>query len=127
MGEATARIIADGLYANETILLSGPAKNVLTLAQLAELGSSILARPIQLHVVHEDQYVARHTNAAALPRGDPEFLRLWATTYVAMGRGETGAVTPLLERLLGRPARAMIDCLKEIMGGEKSVIEQYAK
>ncbi|VDB92048.1 unnamed protein product [Peniophora sp. CBMAI 1063] len=127
LGEATARIVADGLFANETILLSGPAKNVLTLAQIAELCSSILARPISLHVVSEDEYVAQHADAAALPRGDPEFLKLWATSYVAMGRGETGVVTPLLEKLLGRPARAMVDCLKELVGGERDVIAQYAK
>ncbi|KZV63593.1 NAD(P)-binding protein [Peniophora sp. CONT] len=127
LGEATARIIADGLYANETILLSGPAKNVLTLSQLAELCSSILSRPIKLHVVSEDEYVAQHASAAALPRGDPEFLRLWATSYVAMGRGKTGVVTPLLEKLLGRPAKAMVDCLKELVGGERDAIAQYAK
>ena len=127
LGKATARIIAEGLFANKTMLLSGPATNVLTLAQLAELCSSILERPLKLHVVSEDEYVTQHTDTAALPRGDPEFLRLWATTYVAMARGETGIVTPLLEELLGGPPRLMEVCLKDQVGGERNAIEQYAK
>lgn len=81
---------------------------------------------MRLHVVSEEEYVAHHTNAA-LPRGDPEFLKLWATSYPAMGRGETGVVTPLLEKLLGRPAKTMVDCLKEQVGGERDVLAQYAR
>ncbi|KZV77372.1 NAD(P)-binding protein [Peniophora sp. CONT] len=127
LGEATARIIADGLYLNETILLSGPTNNVLTFSQLAELCSSILSRPVKLHVISVDEYVAQHTNEAALPRGDPEFLKSWVTCFPAIERGETGVVTPLLEDLLGRPAIAMEDYLKELASGKEEAITQYAK
>jgi hypothetical protein len=44
-----------------------------------------------------------------------------------MGRGETGVVDPTLENLLGRPARAMVDCLKDGLKREEEAIAQYAK
>ncbi|VDB87300.1 unnamed protein product [Peniophora sp. CBMAI 1063] len=127
LGEATARIIADGLYTNETVLLSGPARNVRTLTQIAQLCSAILARPVRLHVVSEDEYVERHTDPSTLPRGDPEFLRQWATSCVAMSRGETGVVSPALEDILGRRARGTEECLRELIGKEQDAITQYAK
>ena len=127
LGKATARIIAEELYVNETVLLSGPSRNVRTLTEIAALCSSILERPLRLHVVSEDEYVARHTNSSTLPRGDPAFLRQWATSCVAMARGETGIVSSTLEETLGREARCTEECLKELIGKERDAIAQYAK
>jgi hypothetical protein len=110
------------------VLLSGPGKNLLTLDQLAGTLSTLRAREVRLHVVSVDEYVARHTRDDGEPRGEPAFLREWATTYAAIARGDAGAVDPLLERVLGRPARAMVDCLKESLGAaEGGAIAQYAK
>ncbi|KAI0031125.1 NAD(P)-binding protein [Vararia minispora EC-137] len=126
LGEATAKIVAGDAFPNATVLLSGPGKNVLTLAQLAEFFSTQLGREVRLHVVSVDEYVRRHTNALE-PRGDPDFLREWATTYDALIRGDLGVVDPLLERMLGRPARTMADCMKDLLKGEGEENERYAK
>jgi hypothetical protein len=40
--------------------------------------------------------------------GKPEeYAHQWATTYLAVSRGEFGMVAPSLGRLLGRPLRTM--------------------
>ncbi|TFY67010.1 hypothetical protein EVG20_g4096 [Dentipellis fragilis] len=51
LGEGTARIIAGGGFENQTVLLTGPASNNLTLHQLSTSISRILARPLALHIV----------------------------------------------------------------------------
>ncbi|KAI0313404.1 hypothetical protein OF83DRAFT_1211194, partial [Amylostereum chailletii] len=129
LGEATARMIAQRAFVNQTVLLSGPSKNVLTLAQLADILSHILKRKIAVRLVSVDEYVEKHTNPEAGIRGEPSFLREWATTFPAMANGDTGHVDPLLEELLGRPARAMEDHLRAslVAEGEGDAVEKYAK
>lgn len=111
-------------HKNSTILLSGPETNNITLAQLAQLVSRLLGRTIRINVVSLDEYVERSRDSPP-PRNDEDFLRKWARTFDAMGRGETGVVSPLLETVLGRPARALEEVLAEQMG--RGAIEQYAK
>jgi uncharacterized protein YbjT (DUF2867 family) len=112
---------------NETVLLSGP--RAYTLTELASLVAAILERPVHLQIVSDDEYVGAHTNPAGGVRSSPEFLRLWASTYAALGAGECARVDPLLERLLGRLAKPFEESLREALGaaGDKGAIEQYAK
>lgn len=124
LGEATARLIVADTHQNETILLSGPARNDITLAELAALISRLLSRTVRVNIVSVDEYVSRNRDAPP-PRNDEEFLRKWAKTFDAMARGETGHVTRLLENVLGRPATPLEEVLALQMGS--GAIEQYAK
>ncbi|EJD38418.1 NAD(P)-binding protein [Auricularia subglabra TFB-10046 SS5] len=124
LGEATARLIVADTHRDETVLLSGPACNNITLAELAALISRLLNRSIRVNIVSLDEYVSRNRDAPP-PRNDEDFLRKWAKTFDAMARGETGHVTRLLENVLGRPATPLEEVLALQMGS--GAIEQYAK
>lgn len=113
-----------GGFENETHLLSG--SRVFTLTEIAEKTSSLLGRNIRLVIASEDDYVQANVGKSG-PWGQEEFLRLWATTYKALERGELEVVDPLLQKVLGRELRPFEDTLKETLGLHGSVIEQYAK
>ena len=51
----------------------------------------------------------------------------WATAYIAIERGECAILTPILEQLLGRPPRVIRDYVRELVGGTKGALAQYAK
>ena len=127
VGEATAHIVAKGLYINDTVMLSGSPNNVIKLSGLTKLCSSILGKPINFHIVSEDEYVERYSGPAAQPPRDPAFVRSWATAYTAISRGECAWLTPVLEELLGRPPRVIEEYMKELIGGTKDALTQYAK
>jgi hypothetical protein len=44
-----------------------------------------------------------------------EFLEAWATTYLAMGRGDAAVIDPLLKELLGRDLTSMEQGLRELL------------
>ncbi|TFK49576.1 NmrA-like family protein [Heliocybe sulcata] len=134
LGEGTAKLLAlppsDTRYDNTTLLFSGPQANLLSLHQLAPLISRILGRPVNVHIVSEDEYVRRHKDeSGSNVRGTEDFLRKWATTFEAMKRGETGIVDPTLQEVLGRPLKTMEESLREMLTaqGEGEAIKQYAK
>ncbi|VDB92049.1 unnamed protein product [Peniophora sp. CBMAI 1063] len=127
VGEATAHIVAKGLYVNETVLLSGSASNVLSLSQLTEHCASVLKRPINFHVVGQDRYVEHYSGPAAQPPRDAKFVRSWGTAYIAVERGECAILTPVLEELLGRPSREIKEYVSQLVGGTEGALAQYAK
>jgi len=134
LGEATAKIIAEDLFPNETVLLSGPSSNTRTVVQVAGIISDLLSEhqpqrhEVRVHIVSEDDFVARHAKPeTANMRDSPEFLHKWATTYEAMKRGETGIASPLLEKLLGRSAKSIEERLREMLGKESEITQRYAK
>ncbi|KAI0827755.1 NmrA-like family protein [Trametes gibbosa] len=124
LGEGTAKIIAQGGYENETHLLSGA--RTYTLTEIAKKVSSLLGRNIRLVVASEDDYVQANLGKSG-PLGEEEFLRLWATTYKALQRGELDVVDPLLQKVLGRELKPFEDTLRETLGLQGSVMERYAK
>lgn len=127
VGEATAHIVAKGLYINETVLLSGSADNVLTLSQLTAHCASVLDRPIDFHVVSVGEYVDHYSGPSTQPPRDAAFVRSWATAYLAIERGECAILTPVLEALLGRPPREIKAYIKELVGRTDGALAQYAK
>ncbi|KAI0669453.1 NmrA-like family protein [Trametes maxima] len=115
LGEATARIMVQGGYENETRTLVGPRS--LTLHDVARQVSSLLGRSVHLTVGTEDDFV-RENAAVQGDRGGEDALRKWATTYEALGRGELDVPPdPLLQDVLGRKPRAFEDTLREVLGG----------
>ncbi|EMD33058.1 hypothetical protein CERSUDRAFT_118132 [Gelatoporia subvermispora B] len=124
LGEGTARIMASGAHANETLLLSGARAR--TLAQLAATVSALVGRTLALRVVPEDEYVRAHAGGPG-PRGEEAFLRKWATTYRALARGELAVVDPLLQQILGRPLKPVEETVAEMLQASGAVMEQYAK
>ncbi|KZT29617.1 NAD(P)-binding protein [Neolentinus lepideus HHB14362 ss-1] len=124
LGEGTARLLAlppsDTRFDNTTLLLSGPASNLLTLAQLSSLISTILGREITLHIISRDEYVKKHLDESGkIARLTEDYLGKWATTFEAMGRGETGIVDPTLQELLGRPLKTMEESLREALNASR--------
>ncbi|HEX4613960.1 MAG TPA: NAD(P)H-binding protein [Urbifossiella sp.] len=106
LAEGTARLLAAGGHAGETLGLTDPA--ALDIAAVAGLFGELRVRPVTCCLITTEDYVARRTAA-----GDTEeFARRWATTYFGMVRGEFGRVDPFLGRLLGRPLRPIAQVLE---------------
>ncbi|KAI0330390.1 NmrA-like family protein [Cubamyces sp. BRFM 1775] len=124
LGEGTARIMVQGGFENETRLLSGSRS--VTLNEIADKVSSLLGRNVRLVIATEDDYVRANVDKHG-PRGEEEFLRKWATTYKALERGELDVVDPLLQQVIGRELKPFEDTLKETLGLQGSVMDQYAK
>ncbi|KZT53894.1 NAD(P)-binding protein [Calocera cornea HHB12733] len=124
LGEATAKIIVEGAYENETIFLSGP--RTYTLTELAALISSILSRPLKVEVGTLEEYIAANHGKRG-PRGEVEFLKQWATTYPALAKGECSVVDPTIKRVLGRELKPMEQTLREMLGATDDSIDRYAK
>ena len=114
-------------YENQTLLLSGDRS--ISLSELAQILSGVLPgdRNVAVKVVSEDDYVERNIGK------QPEtLLRPWATTYLALRRGELGSVNTLLESLLGRKLRPIEITLEEMLQADSTnkgrvETERYAK
>ena len=114
-------------YENQTLLLSGDQS--ISLSELAQLLSGILPgdRTILTKVVSEDGYVERN-----IGKQSETLLRRWATTYLALRRGELESVNPLLKSLLGRKLRPIKITLEEMLQADSTnkgrvETERYAK
>ncbi|CAF4034731.1 unnamed protein product [Rotaria sordida] len=109
LGEATAKILASANeYENKTIFLTGP--KAYTLKEITLFVSKILDRDIPLRFVSLEEYINHYLN------GRGEFwVRLWATTYPALQRGELARVDPTLENLLGRKPKSLEQTIEEIL------------
>ncbi|EIM85368.1 NAD-P-binding protein [Stereum hirsutum FP-91666 SS1] len=125
LGEATARVIAKGSHPHETLLLSGPPSNVLTLSDISTRLSTLLSRKITLHTITVDEYVQRLFNPNSPRLGDEAFLREWVKTHEVMQRGEMGVASDVLGRILGREPKSMEACLRDSF--KEDLIGQLSK
>ena len=91
------------------MLFTGP--RVYTASDLANMIPTICNRdpPLQVKIVSEDEYVASTDGGEGL-------LRKWASTFIALARGELAAVDPLLQTILGRECTPLEQTVREIVG-----------
>ncbi|KAF8592752.1 NmrA family protein [Ramaria rubella] len=132
LGEATAKILSSLIYSppgthnesgdflNKTLLLAGEAKQSLT--SLGGLVGKSLGRtgPVKVTRVSVDQYAAPGSRAAKFI-GSPDMARDWASTYQAIGLGETnyqGEGSRELERLLGRKPEDVEETIGAMLKGQ---------
>lgn len=123
LGEATAKVIKDIIdkrdqseFANKTILLSAtPRYSLRSLG--ATIGSILGTEPVNVKYVSVEEYAASGGKAASLI-GSVEMAKDWATTYPAIGKGETGYSgegSQELERILGRQPEDVEVTLRRIL------------
>ncbi|MDV6374712.1 SDR family oxidoreductase [Deinococcus arenicola] len=99
LAEAAAIILAnEGKYGGPTPPLTG--SQALGFADLTEMASEILGRPIRHETFPDDQLAAR----LGVPAGAAKFM---LGMYTASRAGEFGPVNPTLAELLGRPPETM--------------------
>ncbi|CAF1030638.1 unnamed protein product [Rotaria sp. Silwood1] len=109
LGEGTAKILASAnKYENKTIFLTG--SKAYTLKEIALFVSKILGCNIPLRFVSSEEYTNQYLNGK-----DEYWIRLWATTYPALQRGELGRVYSTLENLSGRKPKSLEQTIKEIL------------
>jgi len=110
LGEVTAKILISPIntYENKTILLTG--SKLYTLKEIASIVSKILGRQIPLRFVSLEEYINRN-----LKDQNEIWVRLWATTYPALQRGEITRIDPTLQNLLGREPKPLEQTIKEML------------
>jgi uncharacterized protein YbjT (DUF2867 family) len=115
LGEATAKILVapTDTYENKTIILTG--SKTYTLKETASIISKILGRDIPLRFVSLQEYIDRN-----LKGQDEVWVRLWATTYPALQRGEITRIDPTLEKLLGRQPKPFEQTIKEFLTNKET-------
>lgn len=98
LGLATAMIIAAPVatYAGRTMYLSN-TKSPISLAEVADMVSSIQGRSITVKKVSREQYETHYIQEAGMDEG---FVKWWSTTYDALSDGECTVRDSTLESLL---------------------------
>jgi uncharacterized protein YbjT (DUF2867 family) len=120
LGEATAKIVASAnKYENQTILLTG--SKAYTLKEITEIVSKILGRNIPIRFVSTEEYINQY-----LKGRDELWVRMWATTYPGLQRGELAKVDPTLENLLGRKPKSLEQTIEKILTN-KEIDEKEAQ
>ena len=78
--------------------------------------------PLKVKIIPVDEYVAM------MPGGE-KILSRWATTYLALARGELATVDPLLQNILGRELVPFEETLREELLAHTGVdaIKQYPR
>ncbi len=107
---AAAILVDEGRYDGPTPPLTG--SQAIDYAEIAEIASDLLGRPIRRNVISDDEYRAKVAKTGA-PAQAAEF---GLSFYRAARKGEFNAVDPTLERLLGRPPTTMRDLLARANG-----------
>lgn len=102
LAAAAAAVLAEpGRFEGPTPPLTGA--EALDFADLAELASALRGRPVERHVVPDEDFAARMV-ARGVPAGA---VNVTLGMYRAARAGEFATVDPTLERLIGRPALTM--------------------
>lgn len=114
LGEATAILLfSHNDYENQTIFLTGSKS--YTLKQTAGLVSEILNREIPVRIVSLQEYINQN-----LKDRDEVWVRLWATTYPALERGELARIDHTLEKLLKNPLTSFEQTLRDMLTNKES-------
>ncbi|CAF1172975.1 unnamed protein product [Rotaria sp. Silwood1] len=110
LAEATAKILIEptNIYQNKTILLTG--SRLYTLKETALIVSKILDRQIPIKIVSLDEYINRN-----LKNQNEVWVRIWATIYLALQRGDLSQIDTTLEKILQRSPKSFEQTIKEML------------
>jgi NAD(P)H dehydrogenase (quinone) len=103
---ATAILRAPGEHLDTGYDLTGP--EALTLAQAAEIITSVTGRPVTYHDETLDEAYASRAHYGA-----PDWqVEAWVSTYTAIAAGDLDRVSDDVPSLLGRPATSLAELLR---------------
>ena len=108
LADAAVAVLLDdtGRFDGQALEATGPA--ALTMAEAADVLTEVTGRP----TVHRDQTV-EEAWATRRPSGHPDWeIEGWVTSYLAIAAGELAAVTDVVPRLTGHPARTVAEHLR---------------
>ncbi|MCJ1333722.1 hypothetical protein MMC10_010422 [Thelotrema lepadinum] len=142
LGEGTARILLNvlenldtpdgGPYTDKTILLSGP--RTVSLKAVGAAVSKVLGwegtGELGVREVTEEEFVKHHAANRGGGKEAEDFVRAWASTFPAIGKGELAIVDLSLEQILGRKPEGFHEVLPGLLQdvtGAKVSLKQYAK
>ncbi|CAF4227978.1 unnamed protein product [Rotaria sp. Silwood2] len=110
LAEATAKILIEppNIYQNKTILLTG--SKLYTLKETAFIVSKILDRQIPIKIVSFEEYINRN-----LKNQNEVWVRIWATIYLALQRGDLSQIDITLEKILQRSPKSFEQTIKEML------------
>ncbi|KAH8422982.1 uncharacterized protein LDX57_000738 [Aspergillus melleus] len=121
LGEATARIMIQGGYENQTILFT--AEETITAAELVDLINKTTGREIKLDLVSRGEYIRSWTND---PRGKPkEHFEMIATSWDEIVRGGLQRTHPLMREVLGRAPTKPRDFVTNLLKEDKNYVFGY--
>jgi NAD(P)H dehydrogenase (quinone) len=109
LAEGIARLLLAEKTPPQSLVLTG--SEALDFAQIAEIASRALGRPIRRRVIGPEEYIALLVGQG-FPQGAASLL---ASGFASREAGELAIVDSALERLLGRPLRKLEEVLPELL------------
>jgi hypothetical protein len=114
LAEATAKIMIEGGFEGEKVLLT--AQKAYTLSELVDIINTTTERKVHVEFVSEDEYVKKMEGDEG---GKPEvFFKAMLTWYEGFSKGEGATIDPLMARLLGREPKNAEKVLTELLEEE---------
>ncbi|MBA3948033.1 MAG: SDR family oxidoreductase [Herpetosiphonaceae bacterium] len=101
LAEATANLLAAGGHRNEALDLTGG--EALDLAQVAQVVTPLLGRPVERLVLSDEDYRAQLTAAGVSTMDVDSYLAMFA----ASRQGRFASISPVVTTLLGRPPQTV--------------------
>ncbi len=102
----TAVLLDPGAHVGRTYDLTGP--EALTFAEIADLASSALGRPVR----YVDETIEQAHASRAQYDAPDRLVRAWISTYTAIAKGELDDVSSDIERLTGHKPTSLSELLR---------------
>ncbi|KAL2783114.1 hypothetical protein BJX66DRAFT_330825 [Aspergillus keveii] len=121
LSEATARIMIQGGYENETVLFT--AQETITARELVEIINATTGRQIKLNLVPREEYVS---SSRSDPRGKPkEHFEMIATVWDEIVSGALCTTHPLLGDILGWEPTSPKDFVRRLLEDDRDYVFAY--
>jgi len=114
LGLGTAKILAsyEEYLGQVNVRLTGAYTT--TLIEAAKLVEKETGRKVNMKIVGKEEAIKYHEAKRSVPEEKFWTIHNWAGWYEAIRNGETAVIDPLLERLIGRKRKGMVEMAQEM-------------
>lgn len=114
LGLGTAKILAsyEEYLGQNNVRLTGAYTS--TLAEIAKLVEKETGRKVNVKIVGKKEAIKYHEARKSVPEEDFESVHNWAGWHEGLRKGEAAVVDPLLEKLIGRKPRGVVEMAGEL-------------
>ena len=118
LGLGTAKILAsyEEYLGQVNVRLTGAYTT--TLAETAKLVEIETGRKVNVKIVGKEESIRYHEAKKSMPEDKFWIIHNWAGWYGALRSGEVAVIDPLLERLIGRKPKGILEMAQEMFVGQ---------